>query len=127
MIRRPPSSTRTDTPFPYTTLFLSAGVGVRGRGRVGPPREPASERGREIPARGAVLSHGQPDDVASRRTTAAKLRQGPGGVRGASGTGRRARGVDRRALQGHDAAGAPVEGAGRRAEAVPGEIGRAHV
>src|SRR3546814_10407947 len=23
MIRRPPSSTRTDTPFPYTTLFLS--------------------------------------------------------------------------------------------------------
>src|SRR3546814_7317248 len=24
MIRRPPSSTRTDTLFPYTTLFLSA-------------------------------------------------------------------------------------------------------
>src|SRR3546814_15686904 len=24
MIRRPPSSTRTDTPFPYTTLFRSA-------------------------------------------------------------------------------------------------------
>src|SRR3546814_17238044 len=30
MIRRPPRSTRTDTLFPYTTLFLSAGdVGVR--------------------------------------------------------------------------------------------------
>src|SRR3546814_6896206 len=28
MIRRPPRSTRTDTPFPYTTLF-------RSRGRVG--------------------------------------------------------------------------------------------
>src|SRR3546814_11435218 len=25
MIRRPPRSTRTDTPFPYTTLFRSAG------------------------------------------------------------------------------------------------------
>src|SRR3546814_20537912 len=28
MIRRPPRSTRTDTLFPYTTLFRSAGVGV---------------------------------------------------------------------------------------------------
>src|SRR3546814_12252734 len=25
MIRRPPTSTRTDTPFPYTTLFRSRG------------------------------------------------------------------------------------------------------
>src|SRR3546814_8959800 len=32
MIRRPPRSTRTDTLFPYTTLFRSAGVaGRRGR------------------------------------------------------------------------------------------------
>src|SRR3546814_5372911 len=29
MIRRPPRSTRTDTLFPYTTLFRSAGVGAR--------------------------------------------------------------------------------------------------
>src|SRR3546814_6919601 len=28
MIRRPPKSTRTDTLFPYTTLFRSAGAGV---------------------------------------------------------------------------------------------------
>src|SRR3546814_2456466 len=28
MIRRPPRSTRTDTPFPYTTLFRSYGFGV---------------------------------------------------------------------------------------------------
>src|SRR3546814_9468260 len=28
MIRRPPRSTRTDTHFPYTTLFRSAGGGV---------------------------------------------------------------------------------------------------
>src|SRR3546814_7818021 len=39
MIRRPPRSTRTDTRFPYTTLFRSAGVAggagaVRG-GRLG--------------------------------------------------------------------------------------------
>src|SRR3546814_12510430 len=26
MTRRPPRSTRTDTPFPYTTLFLSIGL-----------------------------------------------------------------------------------------------------
>src|SRR3546814_9238221 len=28
MTRRPPRSTRTDTLFPYTTLFRSAGVGL---------------------------------------------------------------------------------------------------
>src|SRR3546814_8877354 len=32
MIRRPPRSTRTDTLFPYTTLFRSAGAGWRRRG-----------------------------------------------------------------------------------------------
>src|SRR3546814_17360107 len=31
MIRRPPRSTRTDTLFPYTTLFRSAGQGKRAR------------------------------------------------------------------------------------------------
>src|SRR3546814_12884500 len=36
MIRRPPISTRTDTPFPYTTLFRSAGPVVpRGQLRLG--------------------------------------------------------------------------------------------
>src|SRR3546814_15933784 len=30
MIRRPPSSTRTDTLFPYTTLFRSAAVDLGG-------------------------------------------------------------------------------------------------
>src|SRR3546814_11063619 len=28
MIRRPPRSTRTDTLFPYTTLFRSGGAGI---------------------------------------------------------------------------------------------------
>src|SRR3546814_4736160 len=32
MIRRPPRSTRTDTLFPYTTLFRSRRPGRRGRG-----------------------------------------------------------------------------------------------
>src|SRR3546814_4600000 len=32
MIRRPPRSTRTDTLFPYTTLFRSRGKQRRGRG-----------------------------------------------------------------------------------------------
>src|SRR3546814_1819926 len=32
MIRRPPRSTRTDTLFPYTTLFRSAARGPQGRG-----------------------------------------------------------------------------------------------
>src|SRR3546814_8262437 len=30
MLRRPPRSTRTDTLFPYTTLFRSAGISVTG-------------------------------------------------------------------------------------------------
>src|SRR3546814_8960828 len=33
MIRRPPRSTRTDTLFPYTTLFRSQSAGGRGLGR----------------------------------------------------------------------------------------------
>src|SRR3546814_5400203 len=32
MIRRPPRSTRTDTLFPYTTLFRSGGAGATGAG-----------------------------------------------------------------------------------------------
>src|SRR3546814_934506 len=32
MIRRPPRSTRTDTLFPYTTLFRSIGIGVHTAG-----------------------------------------------------------------------------------------------
>src|SRR3546814_2613789 len=35
MIRRPPRSTRTDTLFPYTTLFRSGAERARSDGRVG--------------------------------------------------------------------------------------------
>src|SRR3546814_8885718 len=34
MVRRPPSSTRTDTLFPYTTLFRSASAAASGTGAV---------------------------------------------------------------------------------------------
>src|SRR3546814_4513329 len=37
MIRRPPRSTRTDTLFPYTTLFRSGGLAVGSRSRAGAP------------------------------------------------------------------------------------------
>src|SRR3546814_3428324 len=43
MLRRPPRSTRTDTLFPYTTLFRSArGAAARRR----PPRKPRRRRPR---------------------------------------------------------------------------------
>src|SRR3546814_5619368 len=49
MIRRPPISTRTDTLFPYTTLFrspdfLRATAGRHGRHRRGRPRAPRRDR-----------------------------------------------------------------------------------
>src|SRR3546814_10380579 len=37
MMPRPPRSTRTDTLFPYTTLFRSAHACVTARGRLGVP------------------------------------------------------------------------------------------
>src|SRR3546814_9420927 len=56
MIRRPPRSTRTDTLFPYTTLFRSAetvpqqrtvprrlGVRRHGQSQGGPSRRPANQ------------------------------------------------------------------------------------
>src|SRR3546814_20534068 len=70
MIRRPPRSTRTDTLFPYTTLFRSGGpAGLRSRpcpgeragdgqegagdsgGRRSQPVDERSARGRQVPAR----------------------------------------------------------------------------
>src|SRR3546814_4089683 len=38
MIRRPPRSTRTDTLFPYTTLFRSGAAGAADQGRAVAPR-----------------------------------------------------------------------------------------
>src|SRR3546814_16026982 len=50
MIRRPPRSTRTDTPFPYTTLFRS-----RGRAREGQRRRPQVEVEHAVAETGLVV------------------------------------------------------------------------
>src|SRR3546814_15460056 len=62
MIRRPPRSTRTDTLFPYTTLFRSLaperGADARGAGeepradRLSPARPPPREARRDRPVDG---------------------------------------------------------------------------
>src|SRR3546814_7918191 len=45
MIRRPPRSTRTDTLFPYTTLFRSEIAPCQGpQNRAGPPRRDAGDK-----------------------------------------------------------------------------------
>src|SRR3546814_12090902 len=46
MIRRPPISTRTDTLFPYTTLFRSAERPGRGRVRSGSDAQQCAGRGK---------------------------------------------------------------------------------
>src|SRR3546814_4211795 len=54
MIRRPPRSTRTDTLFPYTTLFRSAdGQGYHRE--VGAEDQPPRRGGRGLPAVGCRL------------------------------------------------------------------------
>src|SRR3546814_19944390 len=84
MIRRPPRSTRTDTLFPYTTLFRSARIAVlghpigRGRpGEAGPARSRivfvgAVEQG-VAAARAPIAAVGLVVVVAAR-----KRRLGPG-------------------------------------------------
>src|SRR3546814_8311864 len=58
MIRRPPRSTRTDTLFPYTTLFRSqqgGRIGLGGFGSSARPAAPGSRRpARHAAARGAL-------------------------------------------------------------------------
>src|SRR3546814_4642580 len=70
MIRRPPRSTRTDTLFPYTTLFRS-----------GPRHERARtpERGRRDPADRVGRRRGRPD--AATRGRAARHAAIPQGAR----------------------------------------------
>src|SRR3546814_16106105 len=58
MLRRPPRSTRTDTRFPYTTLFRSRGIAL--------PRIPNSDGAGEVLAVGAgVTEFAVGDRVAS--------------------------------------------------------------
>src|SRR3546814_20742349 len=69
MIRRPPRSTRTDTLFPYTTLFRSHGsrqVGPHTIGGGGGAPEPAAPAGDGQPA-----AQRQPHALAGRAGVAA--------------------------------------------------------
>src|SRR3546814_10809911 len=85
MIRRPPRSTRTDTLFPYTTLFRSGGAGAR--------RDAARQgaRGRHQPAPGGTRAHwhlARRDDGAGGRAEAAEHLRG---LRRRGAAGRRSR------------------------------------
>src|SRR3546814_12576163 len=84
MMRRPPISTRTDTLFPYTTLFRSAAPALLRRVPVGHGPDGgilSADRAQRVP--GACLAGGPPD--ASRQ--ACRLPQDP--QHGADDGGRR--------------------------------------
>src|SRR3546814_1917051 len=68
MIRRPPRSTRTDTPFPYTTLFRSRPERLRFRSIRQAKRAERPERGRK--------PGGQHVCIARQRRIGASLRPG---------------------------------------------------
>src|SRR3546814_2889939 len=78
MIRRPPRSTRTDTLFPYTTLFRAgarcpepdgaAGARLFAIGRIGRPacrlqRQPAQADGDRVTERAVAAQHRDPEAV----------------------------------------------------------------
>src|SRR3546814_4391139 len=75
MIRRPPRSTRTDTLFPYTTLFRSARPGSPVGGAVRPgqhrdvasagPRPGAARAGQRVPQPGRHRSEEHTSELQS--------------------------------------------------------------
>src|SRR3546814_11633530 len=65
MIRRPPRSTRTDTLFPYTTLFRSGLVSLVGRGLVRLGRNDSQVGGKRLVG-----------EIILRRSVKAKLNGG---------------------------------------------------
>src|SRR3546814_11074868 len=73
MIPRPPRSTRTDTLFPYTTLFRSGGGGIPGEvcpGERAGGTQAFGDRGEEGGARGGVeqeLRHQEAGGAVERR------------------------------------------------------------
>src|SRR3546814_1043210 len=77
MIRRPPRSTRTDTLFPYTTLFRS-GVGWRGQrfgGRQFDRHEPGHRAAEQLLAPGVELTGPAPVPTRDHRHDGARLRR----------------------------------------------------
>src|SRR3546814_3404679 len=69
MIRRPPRSTRTDTLFPYTTLFRSPAPSLRAPARNGCPRRGCARScAREPPATRAPATLADPAATACERS-----------------------------------------------------------
>src|SRR3546814_17202724 len=66
MIRRPPRSTRTDTLFPYTTLFRSLALCVDADGRAAQQR---------VARRPEAVAEGREDDVANDEDAGRRHRQ----------------------------------------------------
>src|SRR3546814_3656117 len=64
MIRRPPRSTRTDTLFPYTTLFRAPGC--VGRCTLGTPWRPRETEGLDGPAEAAQINAMRPERTTDR-------------------------------------------------------------
>src|SRR3546814_11789421 len=62
MILRPPRSTRTDTLFPYTTLFRSISIliGLKGSERAGRGEDDKQHQARTNPVRGMIAQVGYP-------------------------------------------------------------------
>src|SRR3546814_13014222 len=78
MIRRPPRSTRTDTLFPYTTLFRSYLHTKRGKGSIG-PRSTGTRRPGECIGRGPGCGSGR---VAAHATELFRMRENHSGCAG---------------------------------------------
>src|SRR3546814_14465011 len=77
MIRRPPGSPRTDTLFPYTTLFRST-VETRPARRARQPRSPGgAARGEGRPRSRRPVQSGQADRLTARARKAAEKRIAP--------------------------------------------------
>src|SRR3546814_15697449 len=75
-MRRPPRATRTDTHFPYTTLFRSrGGAAIGGERRVA--RQYRDARAARAAPGDARQPPGRPDDAALRRRERRRQRLGP--------------------------------------------------
>src|SRR3546814_3472486 len=86
MIRRPPRSTRTDTLFPYTTLFRSQALGSAGEAPV-KDAEGAAQRGVGEPKCASIL--GAPRILDGRFVLAGRIgipRRGPSLREGSNGS-----------------------------------------
>src|SRR3546814_14850334 len=77
MIRRPPSSTRTDTLFPYTTLFRSPELPGADRSACGGPKKGEEGRFFVTGLEAGRVSRGGPSWRMAMARTAAKINLSP--------------------------------------------------